>query len=113
MGYYTEYELNIECNGESIEDIVNYIKTHEVMNYALYIPHSWDKCDTSLFCGINESCKWYDHDTDMVVMSARFPRAMFILEGQGEDYEDGWQTWYEGGEIKGNRSKEWSWTDWA
>lgn len=112
MGYYTDFTLDVTTNGESVEDIINYVNNHEIMSYALLEPYEKTQNDVVYF-DTNEECKWYDHDTDMIVMSARFPKAQFILEGQGEDYDDGWQTWYEGGEIKGNRAKEWSWTDWA
>lgn len=44
--------------------------------------------------GINEGCKWYEHDDDLLNFSKNFHDWIFILSGEGEESGDIWKTYY-------------------
>lgn len=41
-----------------------------------------------------EEVKWYDCDKDMVTISKLHPNTLFTVEGDGEDSDDFWKSWY-------------------
>jgi hypothetical protein len=43
--------------------------------------------------------KWYDHHTDMMVHSAKYPDVTFTLVGEGEESGDFWLARYLGGVV--------------
>lgn len=80
MGYITMYELQIEPHTEkSWKEIWDELKNNPDALYAL------DEDGNT-----NNSCKWYDHEKDLVNLSKKFPEIMFILSGQGEETGDIW-----------------------
>lgn len=89
MGYYTDYNLTIHEDGKQyvdIEDAMNRIRS--ISKYS------------SLF---NESCKWYDHESDMKKLSVEYPDTVFRLEGKGEDNEDIWVKYFKNGKMQGGK----------
>lgn len=100
MGYYTHHNLKIkqidkDMSIAEIEElkrkIDNYIENHEDIDYAVGpIDSDWE-CD---------SCKWYDHNEDMLEMSKAFPDVVFELEGDGEESGDIWKTYYKNGKSQ-------------
>lgn len=82
MGYQTYFTLNIqpepnesilqeELYGGTIEELVN---------------GHWD------------SCKWYDHNDDMIEISKKYPEYLFTLDGEGEENDDIWRSFYRNGQ---------------
>lgn len=47
---------------------------------------------------LSDSCKWYEHDEDMLKLAKRFPDAVFMLSGEGEEAGDVWRAYYKHGE---------------
>lgn len=43
--------------------------------------------------------KWYDYESDMGLLSERFPDFLFYLEGDGEGYGDFWGDFYANGRV--------------
>lgn len=43
--------------------------------------------------------KWYDYESDMGLLSRRFPDFLFYLEGDGEGYGDFWGDFYVNGKV--------------
>lgn len=43
--------------------------------------------------------KWYDDDDDMLKLSQAFPGVIFKLHGQGEEFEDIWDSYYKDGKM--------------
>ena len=114
MGYYTYYELDWEvpANMQGVpmcghikptgakfcpecgtptsntpdEAIGNYIEQHDEMFYAIEPDGSG-----------SDSCKWYEHTSDMVQLSLQFPGVLFTLSGNGEDSPDFWREYHLGG----------------
>lgn len=76
------------------ESVGIYIKTHDDINYAV---------DES--GGQSESCKWYDHDKDMIAMSLSFPDVLFKLHGEGEESGDIWDAYYLNGKMQTHKAK--------
>lgn len=100
MGYYTTYRLTVTADPTTKDAIEDYIQA------------ALSKSD--LFYGVsegingeyNESTKWYDHEKEMKELSAKFPEALFILNGEGEESMDIWETHYQGGEVVFNSTVE-------
>lgn len=74
MGYYTSYSLSF-IGGESHLDIIKELR---------------DECDDAEYAitddgDCNETCKWYEHEEDMVKFSRKWPAVVFALSGESED----------------------------
>lgn len=71
MGYQTAYSLEMVPLDD---DLLNQIAEEEKdFDYA-----------------INEPCKWYGHEEDMLRISKRHPDTVFHLYGEGEENTDIW-----------------------
>ena len=95
MGYYTNYELEVYDSGNDIEEVIADLrKTNSRAEYAL---------DEGGSC--QSSCKWYEWKKDMIEFSKKYPKALFILEGKGEDPGDLWKAWFKNGKIFFSKAK--------
>lgn len=89
MGYYTDYTLTtipeqLPADFDS--------KFKEITSYSV--------------ADIDGNIKWYDHDEDMLKLSALYPNIFFTLEGVGEDSDDRWISYYVNGKSQdGNLHK--------
>lgn len=52
-----------------------------------------------------ESCKWYDHETDVKRLSALFPGMLFTLNGEGEESGDIWVKYFLDGKVQVCKAK--------
>lgn len=52
------------------------------------------------FNPFEESCKWYEHNADMLKVSKLYPETVFILSGEGEEAGDLWKTYYLNGKLQ-------------
>lgn len=80
MGYYTNYNLSILEGGDHDELIKEFRKYSDNANYAI----DEDGCS-------NESCKWYESNSELMLFSKNYPDAIFCLEGHGEENGDIWK----------------------
>ena len=87
MGYYTSHKLTLMPESDSI--IAKLRERHEDAAVAL------DEDGDS-----NESCKWYDHNDNLMKFSKEFPNHIFLLEGDGEGAGDAWKTYYKNGKLQ-------------
>ena len=102
MGYRTYYTLSIlDLDGQTelTEDVSNSIikklrMSCEDLEFAV--------CENG---SSNGDCKWYEHDRDMTELSKQFPNVIFQLDGNGEESEDIWTSWYHDGKIQGGHVK--------
>jgi len=79
MGYYTNYNLEVE------NDEFNLINHEQgIINIIEFDP-------------FDESCKWYGNECDMKKYSKKYPEFIFILHGIGENHEDQWRAYYKNG----------------
>ena len=49
--------------------------------------------------------KWYEHEADMVALSAQFPGVLFHLTGEGENNDDIWDLFALDGRIQKHKAK--------
>ena len=103
MGYYTTYELSIEGKGENwvhgVDESgktvrVNIGYDHEAIEREIVEQSGY----SSLFDG--EAIKWYDHDSEMRTVSAKYPDLLFTLVGVGEESGDMWCKYYQAGKCQ-------------
>src|ERR1035437_5994893 len=83
MGYYTEFNFSVI---EGSQDLIEQFR--QVCEGAHY---AFDDCGQS-----NDTCKWYDAQTDLAAFSMRNPQAIFCLHGKGED-GDCWKLYIQEG----------------
>ena len=94
MGYYTSYTLSVIEGGDEEQLISEFRKESDGAKYALD-----EDGDT------NESCKWYDSNTDLIKFSKKYPDAIFCLEGEGEESGDNWKLYVKAGHYQECRAK--------
>lgn len=96
MGYYTYYSLKV-IDAESDEEKAIIADLRENNEYALYC---MDEDGTS-----KEQTKWYEHDDEMLEFSEKYPKHILLLEGEGEESGDFWQTYYRDGKKQDCKGK--------
>lgn len=90
MGYLTTYDLTVYtpeddgrlqeyCGDENFKSIVASILD---------------------FTPFYDCCKWYDHESDMKIISKKFPNHVFKLHGEGEESGDIWDKWFMNGKMQ-------------
>lgn len=88
MGYYTEYSLAV--SGKDELDIIDDLrKRYESAAFA------FDEDGAP-----QDSCKWYDHETDMKYFSSLHPDLLFTLTGDGEESGDIWVKYFKNGKMQ-------------
>lgn len=96
MGYYTNYTLTISpYNGKGSVPL----QDREALEKELERMNVFEGIDVE-YSSYTYDLKWYDHDTDMIKLSMKFPFMLFCLHGDGEDSEDFWDTYYRNGEVQ-------------
>ncbi len=100
MGYSTRYELHWTetpaCKGVDVAAVVaQYIEARgDDIGYAL------EPDGTT-----SESCKWYEHEADMRIMSRAIQGVVFHLTGEGESAGDIWDLFALDGEVQKHPAK--------
>lgn len=92
MGYYTSFKMVVLENGQE----VNEIQFPEFSNVDL---DQGSLSISSLIEHTSDSCKWYDHEEEMIEYSKKFPQLVFILDGDGEEAGDVWREFYKNGKT--------------
>lgn len=89
MGYDTRYKL--ECADRHIitEWLATQTGKHDEAAFALNPDGS-----------TREWWKWYEHEKDMLTLSAAHPAILFTLSGEGEEAGDVWKKYFLGGKIQ-------------
>lgn len=119
MGYCTDYKLTIKVSEEKINfeeeaaKILASNKTQSQKQSAIYALGDITS-DTILsdFCSALTSYNmtatgeltkaiWedYEHDYDLIEFSKKYPNALFILDGVGEEYPDIWRKYFKNGKM--------------
>jgi hypothetical protein len=85
MGYYTSYDLTIEISSSD-----------EIM--AEFREFSKDaSCALMETGGNRESLKWHKDKEELCEFSKKYPEAIFILTGAGDDSDDHWRLYVKNG----------------
>ena len=91
MGYYTAFSLTAE--GLRDNDLPRLSRELTRMSVFDYTDTEHSDCWTAY-------AKWYDWDKDMLLLSTRFPKAVFCLHGDGEETEDMWDAYFKNGRTQ-------------
>ena len=57
------------------------------------------------FGAFGDSCKWYEHESDMRDFSERYPTLVFELTGVGEESGDHWKKYFRNGKMQAVQAK--------
>jgi hypothetical protein len=90
MGYYTDYELEIEVGSLYLPKIEPELNT--LTGYT-FTQHS---NESLMLLG----AKWYDHEEDMLKLSKKYPKIVFSLWGCGEGPGDIWQKYFKDNKMQ-------------
>lgn len=93
MGYYTDYDLEVQGSKEDIEKF-----DEDIESYNIEFVSGYGKVQAVLE-GEFKEVKWYEHDGDMVTLSEKYPNLLFILNGVGEEFPDFWRKYYKNGKF--------------
>jgi hypothetical protein len=119
MGYNTCYELTVEyTKGQAEREKAKETEIQEIKDSNLsektkqrlisditkeyqnqYVTQS-DVVDIIGYNPFNDSCKWYDHDKDMISVSKKFNGVLFVLYGNGEEVGDIWKKYFYNGQTQ-------------
>lgn len=96
MGYYTSYKLRIENPGShDTYDLIDILrKESEGAKYAISEDGS-----------VEESCKWYEAESDLKIFSKKYPEVLFELHGEGEESGDIWIKYFKNGKCQHAKSR--------
>jgi hypothetical protein len=86
MGYYTDYNLEVETSMNSRDIIIDLINTNENAQYAF---------DEDGYC--IDSMKWYNAEEEIKEFSLKYPNVLFKLRGKGESDDDMWLAFIQNG----------------
>ena len=92
MGYYTLYNLSVKkgdpslLESEEFKDIFYRITEYNLVSLGY------------------DTLKWYECDEDMLEISKLYSNTVFRLEGEGEDRDDNWISYYCNGESAASRA---------
>ena len=50
-------------------------------------------------------CKWYNHEDELKAFSLKHPETIFILEGDGENYDNIWIKYIQNGKCQTYKAK--------
>lgn len=79
MGYYTHYTLEILKDPNNQEE--KFYKEFEKLAGEIALDFKKDLC---------VKAKWYNWEDDMITLSKKFPKMLFILNGDGEERLNMW-----------------------
>lgn len=94
MGYYTDFSLTVDHAPGQTADL-------EAIDDAIRTNYDW-VFDDMEFGSYYGTARWYDWRDDMVRLSRQFPKAVFYLEGHGENHDDIWGYYFMNGWVQTN-----------
>jgi hypothetical protein len=124
MGYYTRYSLDVERKQlhEYEKERINKIKAqaketedpdvkrileegaYKLEQEAYFEPE--EKVSKQIgYNPFDDSCKWYDHESDMALFSKKYPESLFVLKGEGEESGDIWIKYFLNGKMQRAEAK--------
>ena len=92
MGYHTLYALSVEKGDTSL------LESEEFKDIFLKI--TYYHLESLDF----ETQQWYEHEKNMLEISKLYPDTVFRLEGDGEDRDDRWISYYCNGDSAESRA---------
>ena len=122
MGYYTAFDMEVTKTEDAMLQLLRDVYmgpqlseeeqlevTKALCGEGAYFEGCYEEDRAKRSCAFNDEAwdyiisadtmKWYDHDDDMMQLSAQFPNYYFLLNGRGEEHEDQWRKVYHNGKI--------------
>ncbi|MGB3634855.1 MAG: hypothetical protein WA982_12500 [Rubrobacteraceae bacterium] len=96
MGYMTIYTLTVGDEGQEISDS----HREEILAWLEHDENFSSELEDFHESGMNGCTKWYEHDQNMLRLSRKFPKVLFVLWGEGEEPGDLWKSYYLGGRVQ-------------
>lgn len=103
MGYYTDYTLSIYSAKREASGVIvmsDYIPSDLEQQIEKEIEKMNVFQDGNIQDSYYANAKWYDHEDDMRLLSAKFPDTVFWLSGSGDNCDDLWQKFFVGGRMQ-------------
>ena len=93
MGYYTSFQLSVK----NVRSAGEYRALYEALEpFGVFDLEPEPQYGLATFYS-SDTYKWYDFEEDMEKISQAFPHMTFMLEGNGEDYDDYWIEYFQDG----------------
>lgn len=94
MGYNTQFKLKVE----PLEELTEV----EQLRLELGMKEKDSNCYGIPLEDLNEAdrMKWYEYDKEMRAFSAKHPKVLFTLSGEGEEAGDLWVSYYVAGKCQ-------------
>jgi hypothetical protein len=86
MGYHTYYNVNLIPDDRRMEIIEDLRNTYESARWGL---------DEHGYC--NQDMSWYSWNEDIRKFSEKYPDVLFVVDGEGDDTEDLWISYFQNG----------------
>lgn len=98
MGYYTRYSLTAQAETGRVSPKTR-LEAHET------IATLRGECKEAAYAlssngDSQDSTKWYDHEKHMKEFSAKHPKVLYILQGEGEESGDIWKKYFLNGKMQ-------------
>ena len=87
MGYYTNYKFSNLSSGITEDEIEE--ELYKINGYNNHFAEH----------------KWYEHEDDLKKVSLKFPDAIIVVDGVGEEPDDIWRKWFYNGHMKCAQAK--------
>jgi hypothetical protein len=89
MGYYTNFEL--EIIDVDYSDIDSGKIRQEIQD--------------EFKISFGDTIKWYNYNEDMKCFSKKYPELIFVIDGNGEEFDDVWKHYFMNGDDQYTRAK--------
>lgn len=102
MGYYTDFTLTVSMyktdNNFYKTETIPYLTLVQLEDEIKKMNVFDDNCDS--YSAYYANAKWYDWESDMCILSKRFPELLFYLHGVGEEIDDMWDAYFLDGKFQ-------------
>ena len=95
MGYYTCFTLDVRTTVNSAE----HVKKYEIIA-ALRKENEHAACALDKDGQTESDAKWYDSADELKQFSTKFPDALLVLDGDGENNDDFWIAYFLNGKAQ-------------
>lgn len=94
MGYYTRYSITAYNYKNGQKEMIVEIDS-SCLSFKEDEQMFADDIESIVgYLPTEDSCKWYEHEQDMLTLSQKHPTVLFKVHGEGEVSGDIWDKWF-------------------